>query len=228
MKKKKIKYVSMVLLLGLISIYATPIESSASELNDVGLEQSDLEICVEDLNEGESSVEIIESTEESFIKSFAESKNISYAEAKLMNDKNTQQLNLKGTRSPDEIAKYVTVQDTQSVKGTAIKTVIALEVKAVYNRATRKYTSFASFGNPYIRVAGTIVSGRWEGSAPNKTLTSTKIRISYTGSAYVGVTANVGAQLGGKGFSYSATVGSTFYYYSPVVTQVLLKYPSSL
>lgn len=226
MKNKKIKFISSALLLSLMLVTATSVLSSASELTNSG--GSGLEVSVEDLNEDESNVQVIESTEESFVKSFAESEEISYDEAKEINDMNTESLGLGKARSADEVAKYVTVQGTQSVKGTAVKTVIALEVKAVYNRATGKYTSFASFANPYIRVAGTIVSGVWSGSSPNKELSSTRIRISYTGSVYVGVTSTVGAQLGVEGFSFSNTVGSTQYYYSPVVTQVLLKYPSSL
>lgn len=99
--------------------------------------------------------------------------------------------------------------------------VVGVEVAYVYNISQGEAIAINGLGNPSIRVAGSVTQWTWSGSFLNITWNSTSARISYTGSAYVAVSSSVGFGLESHGFSLSYQQGSTYYYWSPVVTQVM-------
>lgn len=127
----------------------------------------------------------------------------------------------------DEVVKYKTLTSTSSIGGSSISTVIGVEITYLYSNVTRKAVQILGVGNPYIRIAGPITEAQWDGAEPNTTWSSTNVRISYTGSAFVGVTESVGTTLG-EIWTFSYEASATQYFWSDVVTQVANFYLSQL
>ncbi|MGN6711358.1 hypothetical protein [Anaerocolumna jejuensis] len=131
-------------------------------------------------------------------------------------------------RVADEVVKYKTLTSTSSIKGTSISTTIGVEIQYLYSNVTRKAIQILGVGTPYIRVAGSLTNATFDNAGPNISWDSSSVRISFTGSTLVGVSESVGYSLGVEGFSFSYSASGTYYYYSPVVTQVANFYLSQL
>lgn len=168
------------------------------------------------LKDGNSVITVKKSTEENYLRSLAEKEGKSYEEVK------EEQESRMGILVEDEELRYTTLESTKSIAGKNISTIIAVEVSYVFSNATNRAVGINGVGNPYIRISGPVTSSNWDGSAdPNIYWDKAKIRISWTGSAYVEVTKSVGASLKAAGWVDVSIAGEeTQRYWSPVVTQV--------
>ncbi|MEA3422743.1 MAG: hypothetical protein U9Q80_02905 [Bacillota bacterium] len=195
--------------------------NSISYANEISLELIDAQKVFYD---GDAIITVTESTEENFINSLAEKENISYKDAEILNSFNLSENDGVVTRSMDEAIGYKQLESESPIDDSEISTVIAVEVQYLYNVVTGDAIEILNLGNPYIRIAGDIVSEKWDGSDPNVSHTSSTGRISYTGSAYVEVQNGLEVGLGIAGWTFGGSTSTTTFYWSPVVTQVMSIY----
>ena len=217
MNKKNI--ITLLATVTLYTVISVPLIAKATTIDNIP--KSTTGISISDLESSTSSFIVEDSTEENYIKSLAEREGISIAEAKLKHNNLLKKQN--ALKRPTEQVVYRTITQTQSIRGSKINTIIGVEASILRDNITGKYSRFVGVGNPYIRISGPVSTARWDGGSPNISYSSSNIRISYTGSAYVGVNYSDGASLGAYGFTLSSSTAFTKYYYSPVVTQVLSK-----
>lgn len=208
---KKIKIIVIALSVMITpSILYHPIKAKAATTN---LTEDNVII---DCYNAQGNLIVTDSTEEKFLKSFAQRKGISYDEAKKINDNSINRVQL---RRPTEQTKYKTVKQYFRVNSD-INLVMATEVAYLYSNVDDEVLSIVNIGNPYMGVKGASLN-KWSGGEFNIEQTSKSARISQTGQAHLEVSRSVSGGLYKNGITFAYDVGNTKVYYTDVETYVM-------